>query len=808
MTARAISIGLGLGLLVAGFTFFNDAVIRQSWFISNHFPISVFGAMALLVLVTNPLLSAAGWRPLTVGELAVVTALGLVACGWPSFGHYWGFVPNTAMPGHLNQVQPNWRSTQVMSYVPGGSAELPAGHVRDWTQLRDRLLQADGAESQQAALGRFWSALHPSDQEHIRSMAAESPLTERSTTVLRNAINRALSDPSLASEALSDPVLPAAARSGASGHAEVLGQAQIIRVNRWLLVGLAPDLVLPPPRGEGILLDGGAVDSEARQRLVEGQPHANWLIPTHVPWRSWWPTLCLWGGLGLLLSAMSLCMVLAVHKQWAQHELLPYPVARFVQALAERSPGARLPIMAQSRLFWVGLGAMLLVHGINGLNKWFPDVPAINLTLDFSGLQVLFPNASRVDGASAIYKPYLYMTVIAFCFFINTTVSFSLGIASYLYVAVVAFLISRGMTFDREYLGAGPDNMIRFGASVAMILAVAYVGRSYYLQLLKATVGCARPERVPAYAVWSVRVLVIAMVLSVAMLHSAGSGWLISGLFVLVVLLHFLVMTRIIAETGLYFIQLWWLPIGVLTGLFGFEAIGPTNYIVLAMATIVLVGDPRTTLMPYVVNAVQMIEKSANTRPPRQIAWLALAIVLTFLVAGAATLSIAHQRGVGYRPDRWSVQTLPGMPFEQLSRHITNASIHGTLHAAVESSTIQRVAAVSIDPVAYGWMALGFALFLGVAAARLRLPWWPLHPVAFLIWGTYPAYQFAGAFILGWLIKFSIVRFGGASTYRRVLPLMVGIISGEVLAAIGWVIIGTAYFLIVGRPPESYRVFP
>ncbi|NJL32158.1 MAG: hypothetical protein HC898_11345, partial [Phycisphaerales bacterium] len=37
------------------------------------------------------------------------------------------------------------------------------------------------------------------------------------------------------------------------------------------------------------------------------------------------------------------------------------------------------------------------------------------------------------------------------------------------------------------------------------------------------------------------------------------------------------------------------------------------------------------------------------------------------------------------------------------------------------------------------WAGLGLSLVIATALARLRLPWWPIHPVMFIFWGTYPA---------------------------------------------------------------------
>src|SRR5690606_14523290 len=115
---------------------------------------------------------------------------------------------------------------------------------------------------------------------------------------------------------------------------------------------------------------------------------------------------------------------------------------------------------------------------------------------------------------------------------------------------------------------------------------------------------------------------------------------------------------------------------------------------------------------------------------------------------------------------------------------------------------------MSAEPGAYAWLLMGLALVIGCAAARLRLPWWPLHPVAFLLWGTYPITQFAFSFLLGWLIKAAVVRTSGAKGYHTIKPLMVGIIAGELFAGLLWIGVGAAHYFRTGQPPSAYGIFP
>ena len=277
MTARAVVIGLLLASLISVGTYFNDWVIGQTQLIGNHLPISVFGLAALLLLVVNP--GLARLRPafaLRAAEVAVITALGLVACGWPGSNFFRTFTHMAAMPSHWLKTRPSWQSAHVMSYVPGASAELGQGHVRDWDALARKLRQAD-AEHTPAA--RIRGLLDASGLRTL-SESAHAPLEQNQIAELTGALNAVLARPELyAAEDFAGITLPPelAARPGP------LAPHEQVAKNRALLVAAFPDLVLPPPPGSGVLFDGGRADPFAVDTLLQGRGKAQ-LKLSELPW--------------------------------------------------------------------------------------------------------------------------------------------------------------------------------------------------------------------------------------------------------------------------------------------------------------------------------------------------------------------------------------------------------------------------------------------------------------------------------------------------------------------------------------------
>ena len=81
-------------------------------------------------------------------------------------------------------------------------------------------------------------------------------------------------------------------------------------------------------------------------------------------------------------------------------------------------------------------------------------------------------------------------------------------------------------------------------------------------------------------------------------------------------------------------------------------------------------------------------------------------------------------------------------------------------------------------------MTVGLVLVLLMYFARMRYTWWPIHPVMFAVLSTYQSSTLSASFLLGWLIKTAVVRLGGNAGYHRFKPVMIGLIAGDVLAAV------------------------
>jgi hypothetical protein len=88
------------------------------------------------------------------------------------------------------------------------------------------------------------------------------------------------------------------------------------------------------------------------------------------------------------------------------------------------------------------------------------------------------------------------------------------------------------------------------------------------------------------------------------------------------------------------------------------------------------------------------------------------------------------------------------------------------------------------------WMAFGALMVLLMMTMRSRFLWFPLHPLGYLVAPGYAIKRLWFSFFLGWLIKSLVMKYGGSDAYRNLRPFMIGLILGNVVAMVFWVLIG------------------
>jgi hypothetical protein len=562
-----------------------------------------------------------------------------------------------------------------------------------------------------------------------------------------------------------------------------------------------PPAMLADPGTNDIRVVNGFI-----QGLGGGREH---LAPSQVPWWAWRRTLAFWLPLILVFWLGLIALSVVVHRQWSEHEQLPYPIALFTASLRPGDGLERSPILG-NRLFWIGTGAILAIHLNNYACEWFPGkLVRVPTQLDFLSLAPLFPTFKAGGGAwwPLMLTP-IYFSVIAIAYFLAADVSFSLGIGGYLFTYIAGVFVGYGISFGGSGTFA-PSILsnLGFGAFFGMLLVMLYTGRRYYSTVLRRAVflpAADEPGRAP---VWAARVFLVCFAAFSGALVVLGLDWPLAVLFTAAMVMMFLVMSRIMAETGIFFIQSYWFPGVILTGFLGVKALGPQAILLMLLLSTVMLIDPRESLMPFIVNSLKLVE-SQGVKVGRTALWCGAALILGLAVAVPVTLYFQYDRGANMS-DGWAAHYVPRAPFEETVRVTQRLEAQGAL---AESETLhgwRRFAHAAPDKRLVLSFGIGLGLMLLTTAARLRFPRWPLHPVMFLMWYTYYTGRiFCFSLLIGWLIKVLVTRYGGAPLYQRLKPLMFGVIAGDLLGGVIPIAVSFVYYWITGEIPKSFRIMP
>jgi len=83
----------------------------------------------------------------------------------------------------------------------------------------------------------------------------------------------------------------------------------------------------------------------------------------------------------------------------------------------------------------------------------------------------------------------------------------------------------------------------------------------------------------------------------------------------------------------------------------------------------------------------------------------------------------------------------------------------------------------------------------------LRYTSWPIAPVGYLTFATWLMQMACFSIFLGWLAKIIVVRLGGVRLYDKLGPLFLGLIFGESIAAVIWLLVA----LILAATGQNYQ---
>lgn len=480
---------------------------------------------------------------------------------------------------------------------------------------------------------------------------------------------------------------------------------------------------------------------------------------------AWLMPIAFWLVFIFLLWWTMLCTASLVRAQWTDSEKLAFPLVELPVRLVNPAES-----LWRQRLFLAGIAIGGGINLLNGLHYWYPSIPEI--PVKHQDLAPYFTNKpwNAIDWFPISFYPF----AIGIGYLLPVDLLFSIWFF-YLFwklelVAVRAWGwdTTPGMPFIREQ---------GIGAYLGIGLFLLFSTRGLFRRLSESlrsgepTHGEALSYRA---ALWGLAAGVAGLVV---FLMAFRMQWWLAVAVVLLYLLMALVITRIRAEFG--------------PPVHDQHFSGPDYLIPRVMGT-----QPLTSHDLGMLNFFYWFNRAYRSHPmPFALEGLKIAqstrtvfssFFWTMLWAGVwgsaasfwAFLHLAYQHGT-------SAGFFAGQQFG-----IEAYNRLATWLQSGQNPNSYAIAAVGVG----GMVAWGLMLLRGWFSGFL------FHPIGFSISGSWAMNLVWFPLLIAWVIKWSVLKWGGLKLYRQALPLFLGLIVGEAIVGMGWSLIG----VITSTPTYSF----
>jgi hypothetical protein len=507
-----------------------------------------------------------------------------------------------------------------------------------------------------------------------------------------------------------------------------------------------------------------------------------------LPWGVWVRPLASWLLMFGFVYGAFLSMATILRKQWSDREKLSFPLVQLPLEMirgagdtGSAAAGEGVSGFFRSGLAWIGFGLPMIVFGINGLHHMYPTVPLITLEVDLSPLLTQRPWNGM--GYSMVNFSF---AALGFSYLLPTELLFSLW-----FFFLLARVQELGFALGGEVL---PDAVHGEGK-----LMIAAQTEGAWVMLAVITLAAAKPHLKSVWrAVWSSKavergqgemisyrsafwLLVICCVGITAWCAAAGmNAWLAIFVFGLYLFVQAIIMARSTAEAGMIMTEGCWTPTDILSLGFSPHSLGAANLTALSYTDAVFTRDLRSLMLTAFLD-MQQLADSVGLRLRSLKSALLISIVAAVVIGTALQIWLPYHKGANSMYS-WMYQDNATQFFNEYlpdSKPGPPQPLYGSQ-----------------------WFALlGAAVTLAMGILRARVAWWPLHPLGYALMASWTTTVFWFTFLLAWIVKTAVLRYGGIKVYRTLRPLFIGMILGEFSAAAIWT-------LIAAFTPISAPAFP
>jgi hypothetical protein len=514
----------------------------------------------------------------------------------------------------------------------------------------------------------------------------------------------------------------------------------------------------------------GVSDAYAAEAFFVGQ--------ASVPWRLWATPLAAWASFMLSLFAATFCLIAVFERQWIRHERLSFPMAQLPLEMVQEEPDDdRLAgRLTRAWPFWIGLIAAAMVGLTGRAAQVRPNyflLPNVLRVMDWARVGPL----AGLGPVDLVLDP----TWLAVAYLIPKDVSFSVWFFWLVRIGLAVAAIAAGaspMVPDDWWGSEFPAPYHQgLGALMALGLYVLWTARPHVARVFRALFAgrSAQEADAPLPYRWAAVGLVVCFAWMVIFCWLAGCRVLFGLALMGLIVGSYVMFARLRADAPVWCCLL---PVDWLMSVpLGSRALRPAEITTRMMTHWASFPSPTDTFAVCTGNALEglKIADAAQISKRRLTAAVAVALLLS-LVLGMCVLllGIYHYGYYG---------TAMGLSHDWPAA----AQIWDGNGAASDIASPAEP-----DSRAMIALAVGAGVFALLGALRLRFLWWPLHPIGYILSCSWGQAWFTFPFLFGWAAKSLVLRYGGLRLYRRSVPLAVGMITGQMLVATLWSILGPA----------------
>jgi hypothetical protein len=267
--------------------------------------------------------------------------------------------------------------------------------------------------------------------------------------------------------------------------------------------------------------------------------------------------------------------------------------------------------------------------------------------------------------------------------------------------------------------------------------------------------------------------LVLGMAVLVGFCWAAGANPFWTWLILSLILVYWIVLTRLVAEAGVFMSQAPTSAVhDTVAQIFGTSALSVQTWTITGFFKSVFLRW--YTIMPaYILGGFKFAER--NRIHPRRLVWAMLLAIAVSIVAGFATTVWMDYEYGALNLSIWKADNLARQPFEYVRRY------HDTPQPP--------------DRKAIAVMGVGAGVTLLLSALRMNFVWWPLHPLGYVASNLYSIHYFWFPILLAWVMMKLITKYGGLHLLRKVRPFFIGMVIGGLMSGGFWWIVDYFYSL-------------